>query len=91
VKELSACPRSLFSVYSNGDLTLNFGWVNGSETAERARDRLRDLIIQVVGLPVADTYLTKVTTYPSAVWCGKVALLNEALSRLASEFRAASE
>jgi hypothetical protein len=90
VKELSACQRSLLTVYSDGLLTLNFGWLNGSEIAERARERWKDLIAQQVGLRIPEDYTIKSPAYPFTEWAGKVVLLIASLKQLVSEFRAAT-
>jgi hypothetical protein len=90
VKEPAACPRSLLTVYSDGELTLNFGWLNGSEAAERARERLRELVVHGVGLAVPDNYGNKHLAYAVPDWAGKVTLLLDALRRLVSEVRAAA-
>ncbi len=59
MKEPSVCTRSLLSVLSNGDLSLNFSWLNGDETAERARERLKDLVDHHVGLRIPVDYAQK--------------------------------
>lgn len=87
VKERSIYPRSLLTVTSNGNLSLNFSWLNGSETAERARERLKDLVVQQVGLRIPDTYAQKWPTYPVSEWRSKVAPLLEVLKQLVAEFR----
>lgn len=51
VKEPTACSRSILTCWSNGELTFNFWWLNGSETALRAQARLRDLVIEDLGFP----------------------------------------
>ena len=88
VKELTACQRSLLTVYSDGVLALNFGWLNGSEIAERARERWKDLIAQQVGLRIPENYTIKSPSYPFTEWAGKVVTLIAALRQLVSEFRA---
>ena len=87
VKELSICPRSLLTVSSNGDMWLNFPWLNGSETADRARERLKDLVVQRVGFLIPDNYARKWPTYPVSEWGSKVGSLLEALKQLVAEFR----
>lgn len=87
VKELSICSRSLLTVSSNGDLWLNFPWLNGSEIADRARERLKDLAGQQVGLRIPNNYANKWPLYPVSEWGSKVGLLLEALRQLISEFR----
>lgn len=90
VKELSICPRSLLTVSSNGNLALNFGWLDGSETALRTRERLKDLVVQSLGLPIPDDYGRKWPVYPTSEWGGKVGSLFEVLKQLVAEFRGAA-
>jgi hypothetical protein len=87
VKELSVCSRSLFTVSSNGDLYLNFAWLNGSERAEQARERLKELVVQEANLRIPDNYATKWPLYPVSEWGSKVDSLLEALRKLVAEFR----
>jgi hypothetical protein len=87
IKEPTICPRSLLTVYSNGKLTFNSGWLNGSETAERARDKLKELIAGPVGLPIPDGYPGKSPGYQISEWASKVERLVEALKELVSEQR----
>lgn len=87
VKELSICPRSLLTVSSNGELWLNFPWLNGSEIADRARERLKELAGQQVGLQIPSNYAHKWPLYPVSEWGNKVGLLVEALRQLIFESR----
>jgi hypothetical protein len=49
-KEPLICPRSILTCYSNGDLTLNLFWLNGSELALHAQSRLRELAAKKLNL-----------------------------------------
>lgn len=51
VKESRICPRSLVTCYSNGDLTFNLFWLNGSELALHAQNKLRELAGKKLNLP----------------------------------------
>jgi TolB-like protein len=44
------CPRSLFSVNTNGLLAIPFGWLNGTELAEYARDDFKQQLESDLGL-----------------------------------------
>jgi len=44
------CPRSLFSVNTDGLLAIPFGWLNGTEQAERARDDFKQRLESDLGL-----------------------------------------
>jgi hypothetical protein len=46
------CPRSPFSVYSNGVLALSFGWISGSEGAEKFRISFRNAIQEKLKFPM---------------------------------------
>lgn len=51
VKEPVICPRSFLTCYSNGDLTFNLFWLNGSELALHAQRRLKELAGKKLNLP----------------------------------------
>ena len=54
VKDSTLCLRSFVSVYSNGELSLNFKWLNETERERAIRDRFIQLAIERLGLPPAD-------------------------------------
>ena len=86
VYERSICKRGSFlTMYTNGRLGISFGALRGTETAERARDRLRDLISEQMGIPVED--ITKYPEYPVNEWKNKVGTLVTGLQEILSEFR----
>jgi hypothetical protein len=87
IKEPSICPRSLVTVWSDGRLDINYGWLTGSEVAERGRERLKDLIAQRVGLKVPDDDARHWPSYSHADWTGKAEMLAEVLVELAREYR----
>ncbi len=47
-------PRTLFVVTTDGYLSFNYGWINGSEKAEAFRDEYADAMRNKVGFPVSD-------------------------------------
>lgn len=51
VKEPLICPRSLLTCYSNGDLTFNLFWLNGSDLALHAQSKLKELAGRKLNLP----------------------------------------
>lgn len=64
VKDLSICQRSLLTCYSDGQLVFNLFWLNDSETAERAREVLRRLAGERLGLkPGSEDRPMAVTTW----------------------------
>ena len=86
VKESAISRKSLLQVTSYGALSLNFGWLKGSEPAERARDRLKALVVQKGDLSIADDYASKFPTYPIAAWSSRGGPLADALRDLLVEF-----
>lgn len=54
IKDPSICPRSMISCWSYGELEFNLGWLQGSEPADRARTRLRELAAERLGVVVPE-------------------------------------
>lgn len=86
VKELSISQKSLLSVQSNGKLILNFGWLNGNERVEKARDRFKELVVQKTGIRILDDYARHYITYSIAEWSSKTEALAEVLRDLRADF-----
>jgi hypothetical protein len=91
VKDPSICPRAILAVYSSGRLTLNFGWLNGNGTAEQARDMLKKLMSERVGLQIQENYALKYPGFSMAEWGPKKSLVVGVLKRLVEEFRSRNE
>lgn len=89
VKEPALCQRSLISVYSNGLLSLNFGWLNESEREQSVRDRLRDLAVERLGFTIPSDYAQRHVSAPAGQWVPKSTVLGQLLADLLSEFRGA--
>jgi hypothetical protein len=87
IREPTICPRSLLSVFSSGRLVFNSGWLNGSESAERGRDTLKDLLTSTVGIPVPAEYVESWPGYAFGEWGTRVQLIVDALKRLVTQFR----
>jgi len=81
------CSPSFLSVISDGNMALNFGWLNGSDFAERARDRFAQLIKDKLGIKLPDDYITKCLSIPMADWAPKTAEILEVLKQLLAEFQ----
>lgn len=86
VKDAALCQRSLFSVYSNGRLSLNFGWLHETERVEAMRDRFIALAIEKLGLPAAD-YRDKYQYVRIDDWRGRGEAVTDVLKVLITEFR----
>jgi hypothetical protein len=90
IKESTISHRSLFSVYSNGRLSFNSGWINGDETSERGREAIKNLITTNVGLSVPENYVKTSPVYEYSEWYSKVQLLEQSLDQIVMQFRQAS-
>jgi hypothetical protein len=70
--------RSLFSVYSDGYLVLNFGWLDDNENERKYRDNLRAAVGRIEGLVISTD-----TQYPGfsiEQWAPHLGALLEAMS-----------
>lgn len=74
--------RSIFTVYSNGYFTLNFGYINGSPEAEVFRSELAQAMKEKVAFTVPADFEGKFPGYKISEWVPKSALLIETLSTL---------
>jgi hypothetical protein len=83
--ERSICQASFLTLRSSGALVINFGGIRGTETAELARDRLRDLISVQMGMRLEDA--SKYPEYRVSEWKDKVGMLVAGLQEILSEFR----
>jgi hypothetical protein len=88
IKAPDICPRSFLTIWSNGNLALNFGWISGSDIAEKARDRFAELIREKSGMKVHEDYIKKYLSYSMVEWAPQVTNLIEVLKQILSEFRA---
>ena len=85
LKAQSICPRSLLTIYSDGSLTLNFGWTNESETADAARDRLAELMAKAaIAVPV--DYSRRTPSYSMAEWAPHQTDVVNAMRQILVEF-----
>ena len=87
IKAPNICSRSFLSIISNGNMALNFGWLNGNDLAERARDRFAQLIKDKLGTKLPDDYITKFLSIPMTEWAPKTAGILEVLKQLLAEFQ----
>jgi len=81
------CPRSFLTIYTNGNLILNFGWLQGSSIAETARDRFAELIRESKSIKVQDDYVKKYPNYAFDDWAWHSTKIITALKKLLAEFR----
>jgi hypothetical protein len=88
IKAQNICPRSLLTIATNGNMGLNFGWINGSEIAEKARDRFAQLLTEKAGIKVqGEDYMKRYLQYPIAEWAPHREELVEVLKQLLAEFQ----
>jgi hypothetical protein len=69
---MNIAPRSLFSVFSDGTLALNFGWLGETEEMQKYRDALKTGVEQKLGLPMPSDYYDAYVNVPPEKWCSKV-------------------
>jgi len=48
--------RSLFFVYSDGRMAINFGWLNDNKITENYRDKLKEQIEKIKGITIPQNY-----------------------------------
>jgi hypothetical protein len=77
---------SLFSVYSDGQLCVNFGGLNDKNGAEAVRELLGDKLVQI-GFVVPADRASKYPMYPLSDWISKGALLVSSLQQMSHQFR----
>jgi hypothetical protein len=81
------CPRSLFGVRANGELTIPLGWLIRSEAAERARDELKKQMETEMDLsfPAGISY----PAFSADKWSVQVQRFKEIVRRITGEKRQA--
>jgi len=64
--------KSLYTVRSNGQLCLNFGWLNDNETTINYRDNFKKKLESKKIFKIPDNYKTHYPVYQTNIWCKKV-------------------
>jgi len=62
------CPRSLYSVYSNGRLNFNFHWLNDNAEMEKYRDEFKDKLSKIHGITISADYRGRSVGVPIEKW-----------------------
>jgi hypothetical protein len=88
VMDPALCQRSLLTVYSTGELSLNFKWLNENDRETAVRDRFIALAVERLHLPKSD-YRDQHKYLKIHEWRRHSAAIAGILRELASEFRAA--
>jgi hypothetical protein len=86
VKLPRICSRSIFTIWTNGRMSLNFGWLDGSEIADKARERFAELMIENVGITLESDYANKWPHLTYDEWAPRVADVIGVLKQLFEEF-----
>lgn len=66
------CPRSLYSVYSNGRLNFNFLWLDDNADMEKYRDEFKDNLTKIRGIVIPTDYKQKSIGIPIDKWSSVV-------------------
>jgi hypothetical protein len=74
-------PRSVFSVYSSGELSLNFKWLNSSDTTIDWARRLGEELRKSDLLPLPNNFMEKYVYVPVDKWMHKVTGFTELMER----------
>lgn len=85
-KYIKVCPRAPFSVYSDGTLQLNFGHLNGSDSATTFRDIMFRAFKDSRVFPLDTQALTRFPPFSVSEWYAHAQNVHEALSRTIEEY-----
>ncbi|MBL7190551.1 hypothetical protein ISS30_02560 [bacterium] len=77
--------RSLFTVFSDGVLQVNFEWLNDNESTLEFRKKLKDALADKAGLIFPPDYEEKQITFQAPQWYERVADIIEVLDGLIGE------
>lgn len=72
--------RSILTIWSNGLLTINFGWLNETEIEEQIRDSMAEFVTEYFQEIKLDNYKERYVSVPPSVWVLKVEELIKHLS-----------
>ncbi len=67
-KFLNVSNRSVYSIFSNGKLSLRFYWLNDTEEAKRIRDELKERVSKIKEFVIPQNYLSKSVPIPIETW-----------------------
>jgi hypothetical protein len=87
IKDTSLAQRSLLTVFSNGNLALNFGWLNETQTAKKVRSTLRELVVSQLGVSLPEDLDHKYPSVPIGQWAPKVSSVIQLLKEILEAFR----
>jgi hypothetical protein len=87
IKDTSLAQRSLLTVYSNGTLALNFGWLNETEKARKVRSTMKELVVSRLGVSLPEDLDHKYPSVPIDQWAPKVSSVIQLLKEILDEVR----
>jgi hypothetical protein len=82
-----AIPRSILSVLTDGELWLNFNWLDQSEVQLKVRDRLLEKLNQIPTLDLGAHDPSKGRTFRADRWIPVVDQIKEAVRSIVSEIK----
>jgi len=82
-----AVPRSILSVFSDGELCLNFNWLDRSEVQLRVRDRFLESLRQISTLDLGAQDPSKGRTFRLERWIPAVDRIKDAVGSALTEIR----
>ena len=71
-KFLKISIRSLYSVFSNGILRINFGWLNDDERTKKYRDDFKKKLEKLKGISMPNEYQGNYVDFPAEQWESRV-------------------
>jgi hypothetical protein len=74
--------RSLFTVFSDGTLNLNFGWLNENKVEEANRDKLAEYLRHIPDLAIPNDYRETYPSQDAKKWCPNVKAIIRMLEKL---------
>jgi len=74
--------RSLFTVWSNGELSLNFGWLNDNKSTIKYRDEFKKDLEKKGVFSIQRNYQTLYPEYQINLWSNKVDDFIEVVNKL---------
>jgi hypothetical protein len=82
-----AVPRSILSVFSDGELRLNFNWLDQSEVQRRVRDRFLESLTQIPTFDLGGQDPSKGRTFRPERWIPAVDRIKDAVRSAVTEIR----
>lgn len=87
VKVPDICPRSAYTLWSNGVLTLNFVWLKWSERAEAFRDMLKDEVVARLRWDIPADYSDKFVSLQIHQWIRQTDAFLDAVDNVVARFQ----